>query len=238
MAVTLVTVVNAVATASAGFEGTIVDVCARVSGGNTNCLVAIYHGALTAQSASWDVCGASPQAMTTAGEIGIGGTGGNLKVFQLLNPTAGKHVLRAYVSGTASNRTLAAYALTGVADSTPIGALVAQTGTTDNLSANVVSTANEIVIDAAFFAQAADVSALGIASVGPGQTETYNRRPLNNITFAALGSYQTGETSTRMSWDEDFGTLANWGHVAFNVVATAEGGASGKTSLMSLGMGT
>ena len=219
MAVALVTATNAISSAANGIASLLVDATARVSS-NVNCLVAVAHTNTTATQARWDVCAAN-STMTTAGEIGGGANAGLiLKVFYLMNPAGGEHILRVNVSGSSQIKTLGTYSLSGVADAGSIGSFLALSGTTDDLSAQVASTANEMVIDGNNWSGVGPVSALAVLSAGTDQTEKYDRRPNANITTEHAGSIQTGETSTRMSWGENFGTGCNWRHAAFNVVAT------------------
>lgn len=235
MAATVVTVNNAIASAAGGLASRVTDCTGRVSS-NVNCLVAILHSSQTAQSCRWDVC-AADEVMTTVGEIVGTHKANNLKAFFLMNPTAGEHIVRALTSGSAEagtgvtgvGRVLGVYSLASAADSGTIGSFVGLTGTTDNLSAQVVSTANEIVIDANHFSAGLPVSANAVLSAGTDQAETYDRRPAGNANHEMASSWQAGETSTRMSWGENFGAGATWTHLAFNVVATGVAAPAGAT---------
>jgi hypothetical protein len=224
MAVTVVTVGNAINSAAAGFAGTMVDVSARVST-NVNCLVVVAAAGLTVQSARWDVCAANT-TMSTAGESNRSASVTE-KAFFLMNPAGGEHILRVLVSGTTAGKFVGYYALSSAANVGTIGAFLAQNGTTDDVSAQVASTANEVVIDGNYFGDVSDVSAAGVLSAGTGQTQAYNRKPTGSTINAMAGSWQTGETSTRMSWGENFGTLCPWANLAFNVVATGAAAVGG-----------
>ena len=231
--VAIVTVVNNISSAANGLGSIQIDVSARVSTKADFLLVMAQQHVTTVQAATWDVSGAD-QAMTTAGEVNAAGSLPiSFKAFYLNAPAVGEHILRVYVSGTAAGKVVGAYALTSVADASPIDAFVAGVVASQTASAFVASTANNLVVDAIGWRSAFNVSAGSTCSAETGQTEDYERKPTGGAGGLHAGSHQTGETSTRMSWAANNGNggVGVQGMMVVEVLCTASagGGAPGAT---------
>ena len=227
--VAVVTVINAISSAANGLASIQIDVSARVSTNADFLLVMAQQNTTTVRAVTWDVSGAN-QAMTTAGEVNAAGTLPlSLKSFYLNAPAAGEHILRVYVSGTSAGKVVGVYALASVADSSPIDSFVVGSIAPTLASAFVASTANNLVVDAVGWRSTTGVSAGSTCSAGTGQVEDYERKPLGTVFALHGGSHQTGETSTRMSWEANIGTGApvTQGMMAVEVLCTASAGAGG-----------
>lgn len=243
MTVTFITAFAASSTAA----GTTLTVSGRVSAaaGNGNlCLIGTGNceGTVSVAGMAWDTGGVN-QALLTAGVATA--TSAKAKMFYLAGPQTGEHILQATFSSASAARGLSMIVLASVDQTTPIEGFASNTGSGNgNTSAQVVSTANAMVVDSVTEVQAG-VTAAANASAGTGQTERYEQFKQNggSRNFGMEGSTQPGETSTRMSWDTRAGGLngVTWVQGALNVrsfdAVSAGGGAVISNNLQVVGAG-
>ncbi len=130
------------------------------------------------------------QSLTKIGSQDDPANESRAELWYLLNPPVGT----ANVVVTLSNNretVIGATSWTGVNQTTPLGTLSTANGNSGTASVNVASATGEVVVDVA-----ANIDA-GLLTVGPGQTQHWNR---NDVDVTGGHSNEPGAATVTMSW--------------------------------------
>jgi predicted ribosomally synthesized peptide with SipW-like signal peptide len=150
------------------------------------------------------------QALTSLGTA-TNGTNARVEMWGMLAPPTGTHNIVVTLS-TSQRFTAGAVSFTGVHQTTPLGTLVSNTGTSLSASVAASSASGEVVVDVV-----AKKNSDSTLTVGADQTQRWNEVTTNSTTsnnVVGAASTEPGAASVTMSWFISGGSSRPWAIVA------------------------
>jgi hypothetical protein len=150
------------------------------------------------------------QALTSLGTA-TNGTNARVEMWGMLAPPTGTHNVVVTLS-TSQRFTAGAVSFTGVHQTTPLGTLASNTGTSLSASVAASSASGEVVVDVV-----AKKNSDSTLTVGADQTQRWNEVTTNSTTsnnVVGAASTEPGAASVTMSWFISGGSSRPWAIVA------------------------